>query len=359
MNWMLCVLVLCAVTSSAITPDYTYITNNGSITITGYIGTNTAVTITNKINGLTVSCIGDSSFQYKTSLTSVTIPSSVVRIGNSAFSTCYNLTNVTFGSNVSTIGNDAFYYCPGLAQVQIPNSVTNIGDRSFKSCYGIGPSVQISSNVNYIGPYAFADCGQLVTITVNAVNSRYSSTNGVLFNSNKTTLIQYPGGKGGTYVVPNSVTRIEDGAFYSCQNLSNVIIGTNATTIGANAFYYCGLTNISIGTNVYSIGDTAFYQCSSLIFITIPSGVTNIGYCAFKRCDSLAVISVDPQNHYYSSTNGILFDKGMTLLIQCPAKGNVSDYAIPDGVTNIANYAFYDPARNQLMQHQLYKKVTR
>jgi hypothetical protein len=143
------------------------------------------------------------------------------------------------GLTVSDIGTNAFE-STGLTSVTIPNSVTNIGDA------------------------AFGECRSLTAITVKTNNSFYSSTNGVLFNKGQTTLNQYPGGLGGSYTIPNSVTNIGDYAFAYTVLLSSVTIPNSVTSIGYSSFAYTGLTSITIPNSVTSIGADAFYECTNL-----------------------------------------------------------------------------------------------
>ena len=94
---------------------------------------------------------------------------------------------------------------------------------------------------------------------MDALNSVYSSVDGVLFNKNQTTLIQCPGGKAGSYTIPNSVTSIGDCAFVDCTSLTSVTIPNSVTSIGDEAFSGCtSLTNVTIPNSVTSIGDEAF-----------------------------------------------------------------------------------------------------
>jgi hypothetical protein len=85
-------------------PPYTYTTNNGAITITGYTGSGGAVTIPNTINGLPVTAIGSGAFQNCASLTSVTIPASVTNIADTAFQNCDSLFGVYFLGNAPSLG---------------------------------------------------------------------------------------------------------------------------------------------------------------------------------------------------------------------------------------------------------------
>jgi hypothetical protein len=118
--------------------------------------------------------------------------------------------------------------------------------------------------------------------------------------------------------------------------------GSTFNSIGDRAFQGCSnLTSITILNNVTSIGNNAFLSCSSLTSITIPDSVTSIGDRAFNSCTSFMAINVDGSNTAYSSVDGILFNKGITQLIQCPAK-KTGAVTIPSSVTSIEHYAFYD-----------------
>jgi len=262
-----------------------------------------------------VTTIGDSAFS-NSGLTGVTIPSSVTTIGDSAFSNS-GLTGVTIPSSVTTIGNYAFYFCSSLTSVIIPSSVTTIGHTAFYFCDSL-TSVSIPSSVTTIGNYAFNDCSSLENITVDSRNPSYASIEGILFDKNIKTIIQYPiGKKMGAYTIPSSVT-----------------------TIGDFAFSWSSLTSVIIPSSVTTIGDSAFYR-SSLTSVIIPSSVTTIGNYAFNDCNRLENITVDGRNPSYASNEGILFDKNIKTIIQYPIGKKVGAYTLPSSVTTIGNSAFY------------------
>ncbi len=100
------------------------------------------------------------------------------------------------------------------------------------------------------------------------------------------------------------------------------------------------MTSITIADGVTSIGVQAFIENSSLATISIPRSITNIGNLAFNDCPSLVGITVDEQNPWFSSLNGVLFDKPQTALIQYPTGSAVGNYSIPSTVTNIVTHAF-------------------
>jgi autotransporter-associated beta strand protein len=258
------------ITVSSPATDFTWTSNGSAITITGYTGAGGEVLIPATINGLPVRRIGERAFYNNAAMTGVTIPAGVTSIGNLAFMLCHGLTSVT-----------------------IPASVNSIEDQ------------------------AFSDCSDLLVITVIEENPAYSSLDGVLFNKNRTTLLQYPGGKSDAYTIPVGVVIIGQNAFQSCT----------------------GLTTITIPDSVTLIQGAAFYGCTGLSSISIPASVVGIGFGAFNRCTNVLAITVSENNSAYSSVDGVMFNKERTSLIQYPV-GRTGGYTIPAGVTSIDGLAF-------------------
>ncbi len=155
-------------------------------------------------------------------------------------------------------------------------------------------AITIPDSVTGIGNDAFSYCESLTSINVNENNKNYCSVDGILFNKDKTALIQYPQGKTDTsYAIPDSVTTIGDSAFHRCNSLKSITIPDGVTTIDKWAFYRCsGLTGMTIPDSVTTINDSAFEYCSSLIDITIPDNVTAIGVRTFLHCKSLTGVTI-------------------------------------------------------------------
>ncbi len=317
-----------------------------------------------------VTSIGSNAFYDCSSIASITIPDSVTSIGGNAFkyTALYNdaskwengvlyirnhlidakkmtsyeyvvkngtktiagsafwdnkLMYITIPDSVTSIGEGAFKNCDNLTSITIPDSVTSIEDSAFGSCTSL-TNIIIPSRVKDIKSGAFEYCYSLTSIDVADDNRYYSDEDGVLFNKEKTELIQYPKGKlKSTYAIPDGVTSIGGCAFGGCSRLASVTIPESVT----------------------SIGDWAFSDCISLTSITIPDSVTSIGKGAFENCDSLTSINVASDNRYYSDENGVLFNKEKTELIRYPGVKSEDAYTIPDSVEKICRGAFHQCER--------------
>ena len=123
--------------------------------------------------------------------------------------------------------------------------------------------------------------------------------------------------------------------------LPDTVGGGTVTAIKTWAFSGCsGLTSITIPDTVTKIGDRVFHSCSGLTSVSIPKTVTSIGTYAFKYCQKLTSITVDPENSYYVSVDGVLYNKDMTEIICYPANKTGSRFEVPGTVTSIGESAF-------------------
>ena len=345
----------------------------------------TSITIPNA-----VTWIGNMAFGHCSSLTSITIPNAVTWIGNMAFYDCSSLTSfkvsdnnqkfssmngvlfdkskktlvaypagksgsLTIPNSVISIVSYAFGYCSSLTSITIPNSVTSIGSYSFDGCSSL-TSIIIPNSVSSISEDTFRDCSSLTSITI--PNSVTSIGNGAFYGCSNLTSITIPNSVTGidnhvfqdcrsltSITIPNSVTSIGSYSFYGCSSLTSITIPNSVTSIGEEAFRGCrSLTSITIPNTVTSIEPWTFYGCSSLTSITIPNSVTSIGERAFRGCYSLNDIIVSEGNKQFESVNGVLLNKTKDQIILCPV-GKRGNFTIPDFVTSIGKYAFYDCSR--------------
>lgn len=257
--------------------QFVCVTNaDNTLTITGYTGSGGLVCIPTNLGGSTVTIIGSNAFEGK-ALTGVVISNGIAAILDYAFSST------------------------GITNLVVPATVTNVTK------------------------YAFAACSNLTTATL---PNLAMLNEGIFYNSSN--LINV--------TIPSSVTNIGTYAF-SGTGLRNLTIPNGVLILGTNSFLDCyGLTNVTLAQSVVNIAASAFATCWNLSnTVYIPPGVTNISSSAFSR--DPCPLSVDPQNQFYSSAAGVLFDKKQTLLIASPTS-LAGNYIVPNGVKNIGTAGF-------------------
>ena len=344
-----------------------------------------------------VQTIGDTAFQYCSKLESITIGNGVQSIGSSAFkytayyndnsnwedgvlyigdclieanesksksgtfdikpgtrliadSACgdrYNewqsVKSIVFPDSVEYIGAYAFVNCGYLTSVILPDSVKTVGDFAFDG--GVLKELVLGNGIKSIGNCAFSTYVTEITLPDSIEhlggsafyglveklnipkNSKYFSTrDGAVFNKDGTELIWSPMIKSGEYVVPDGVKSIADYAFY-LSSLTSVVLPEGLESIGENAFSYSGIKTVNFPDGIKSIGDRAFDYCSNLTTIDLPDSLTFLGQSAFANCSALKEVKLS---------------KGITTIPQSAFSGcgGLTEIVIPEGVTDIEYGAF-------------------
>ncbi len=241
--------------------------------------------------------MGEGVFEKCEQLTSAVLSDGIPAVKNRTFNGCIALATVRLPDSVTVIGDQAFTGCESLTEAVLPRNLTAIGDRAFNGCESL-TEMTIPAKVTSIGDQAFCFTKQLTGFAVEEGNTAFSVRGGVLYDAEETTLIQYPGGLANDgFDIPGTVTTVEPCAFAACEHINGAIY--------------------------------------------IPAGVTAIGARAFMLCLATTAYEVSDNNPSYSSDEaGILYNKDQTVLLQYPCASTAEELAIPDGVTEIGDYAF-------------------
>ena len=187
-------------------------------------------------------------------------------------------------------------------------------------------AVTLYAQWSYLG-----DNGEPVIPTTTTI-PEYVMVDGVKFSYDMTELIRYPEDKTDTsYIIPDTVKTIGNWAFGYRSNLTNITIPDSVTKIGGSAFEDCtGLTSINIPNGVTSIGYGAFRGCTGLTSIVIPDSVVTVGG------------TDDIGSNIFDDCSGLtepIYNSHLFIYLPRTYSGT---YTIPNGITEIGNYAFED-----------------
>lgn len=306
----------------------------------GYTGAGGDVVVPEEIDGFTVDVIGINVFKGDT-ITSLTLPETVLELRSNAVSSCENLTSVTLPQSLVVINRMNFFSCNALSEITIPAGVRYIGDGSFRFCdalrkitfEGVCPAIDMDcfsilpeDAVAYVPDdqleaytAAFENAGSTVSVQPSGKNAVIVENNGYVeeefdFDASTGTITSYNGYAtylaipetiGGAPVkaigpeafashsylafleLPEGLETIGDSAFYNCETLGRVKFPSTLKTIGSNAFYNAYKSSVLELTSVESIGDYAFYFAGIKGSLELPEGLKSIGENAFESCPNM------------------------------------------------------------------------
>ena len=238
--------------------DFKYSLNSdGTITITGYTGSEKNLVIPSEIDGHSLKSIGDYAFAYNKVLESITIAGSVKNVGEGAFEGCANLKTVNISYGVESLGESSFYGCDRLTGVILPSSLSSIGDWLFANCTSL-QQIQIPDSITSLPNSLFSGCTSLTSVSI-----------------------------------PDSVTEIGSLVFEECSSLKTITIPGSVTDLQPEAFKNCtGLETIKLPASIWWLPLSTFEGCTSLRTVEF-GGPISISKTVFKNCTSLQKINCE------------------------------------------------------------------
>lgn len=306
----------------------------------------TAIKIPDTYNGKPVSRVAGRAFLNAVYLEKVELGANVVAIESGAFMNCSGLKVMSITAPVNTIGFGAFAGCTRLTNIAVEEQPDPEKPTWFTNVNGDGILYEINSDDEYvlvaypagrsdetvtvstfvgeiksyafdgasrlkvinierdnafgtIGTYAFNGCSALEAVNVN--NDAYVSVDGVLYTADEKTLVLYPQNKAGdTFTVPDTVTKIARRAFRGNNNLVEIVIGSNVSTLGD-------------GEDDYEV---------------------------FGEAKKLERFVVDAENQSFSAIGGVLYNKAGTVLRFYPSAKSDMTYVVESTAEKICLNAF-------------------
>ena len=273
------------------TLPYQYIVqDDGTAKITGYTGRRRHLTVPSRIDGYTVTAIGERAFKNNTRLRTIELPNTLVNICSEAFSGCVELRNILIPSSVQEIGREAFYSCAKLSTVGIPASgnLTRVGDYAFAYC-GRLSRFDIPAKLKSINATAFYSDLSMITITADSGNAAYRIVDGALVSGSR--LIYYPTGRAAAYTVPEGIVTIDAYAFAYSQTRSITFI-EGLKNIDENAFEHSRIDSLVFPESMEKLGAGCFRMSTGLKAVTINNNLEYIPQEAFMSCFCLTDFNV-------------------------------------------------------------------
>ncbi|MCR5005646.1 MAG: leucine-rich repeat protein, partial [Clostridiales bacterium] len=314
--------------------------SDGEAYLSAYAGNDTKLEIPAKAEDAPVTGIGEVD-AYNDTVTEIVFPSSMKKMGYNALSGFNALEKVKLNEGLDTIGSFAFGYT-NITELDLPSSVRSIEKCAFAKMRSL-TKIDLNSGIEAMHTAVFMDCPALVKVTLDGKDTGdakgFSLLNGVIYSTDKKSLIAYPGAGPDTYTVEPGTETIEYAAFYG-GNVKNVNLPSSLKTIGHFAFYEChqlamptlpqGLETIrsqAFGASLYAL--TVSQDFMTPVKIKIPASVQNIGPGAFDVFQARE-FEVDKGNAIYSDLNGALMNLRGDCLI-APASDGRGTLIIPEG----------------------------
>ena len=230
-----------------------------------------------------VTTIGSYAFSGCTGLTRVVLPAGLTAIPDWCFNNCEKLPGIAIPETVTSIGSCAFRYCSALTAITLPQGLQTLGANAFLYCENL-PYVDVPDTLESAGSYIASDTTQL-RCSIGSSAAYTLSKNGTSFYDDgyklRYTYADRDGSVNGLvlnkYVGTEAEVRVPDGV---TELIGWCCVGNNK------------VTSVVLPESVVKIGEIAFYKCKNLSSVTLPQGIVEIGDSAFAECPKLTVIDI-------------------------------------------------------------------
>lgn len=317
--------------------------------------------------------LGSNVFE-NSNINNFTFPEKLTYVPESTFYNCKNLKYVTLTNKITTIKNSAFYDS-SIENINVTSSVKEIQERAFansKISYlpdtsnleTIGNEAFLNSSIKEIklsdkfkslGKNVFLSTNNLEKIDVSTGNTLFESYNSCLFTKDKKELLVVPANLNiSKFLLPDNLGEINLLALLSNNNLESFEVSKdNEQFYTEDGILYSKdkktlikfpaakkVENFAIPDIVENISQMAFYNAKNISgSFNIGSNIKVIDKSAFLN-SSISNFSVSNNNYDFSSLDGILYNKDMSVLYYCPPNSNNKEYTLAPNLKTISPYAF-------------------
>ncbi len=248
-----------------------------------------------------VTVLGYYAFAYSKNLEKVSCPASLKSIGKYDFFHCFSLKEVVLAEGITSIIEEAFRESTLLSKINFPSTIRSIGEGAFQGC-NLSGEIELPESLTTLGsdsdgqqyPAAvFTKC-PITAFSIDESNAFFSTDeNGILYDKYKTTLLDCPDASELTsFVVPESVTEIDDYAFSGVSGLKNITLHNNIYSVGTRAFASSGIISFVFPANMNYVPNGMFYHCTDLLRVDLHNNIDIIGDIAFMQCSSLETLDI-------------------------------------------------------------------
>ncbi len=259
-----------------------------------------------------------------------------------------------YSMKVTYIGTRAFANCENLVNVTLGFGLEIVEERAFENCANL-EYVFIPASVKTFDN-AFFGCDKVV-LDLDPDNLDFTMINGVMYNAAETAIIYVAKDASGEVNMPNTVKTVAQGAFKGVAGITAVKLSNALTTVEESMFEGSGVTSVVIPNSVTTISKNAFKNCANLQTVTFEKGGTKIltiGESAFQGCASLLAVEIPDRCRANGSVSNPVYPIGDYAFQGCTSLASVTFEehtdtsafeevmvsGIPRDVLAIGNYAF-------------------